>query len=141
MNSEALCKEIKTYQPEADVGLIKKAYEFAEAAHLNEKRLNGELLIDHCLAVAVLLTDLKMDEKTIAAALLHDVLEHTDIIKKDLEDEFGKTVAELVDGVTVIKKVKTKSGEYRQVDNLRKLLLGKRKVFQKKKLRRRLKRL
>ena len=124
MNIKTLCRKIKTYQPKADIELVKKAYDFAEAAHLNEKRLNGEPLIDHCLAVATLLTELKIGEKTIAAALLHDVLEHTDIIKKDLEDEFGKTVADLVDGVTVIKKVKTKSGQYRQVDNLRKLLLA-----------------
>jgi GTP pyrophosphokinase len=125
MNLETLC-----HSPEADylsaagIKLITKAYEFAEAAHLDEKRLNGEPLIGHCLAVAEFLTELKMDEKTIAAALLHDTLEHTDITKKDLEDEFGSVVADLVDGVTVIKKVKTQSGQYRQVDNLRKLLLA-----------------
>lgn len=124
MNLETLCQKIKNYQPMADTKLVEKAHVFAEAAHLNERRLNGEPLIDHCLEVARLLTELKMDEKTIAAALLHDVLEHTNIIKKGLEDEFGSTVAELVDGVTVIKRVKTKSGEYRQVDNLRKLLLA-----------------
>jgi len=119
-----LCQKVKTYQPRADFTLIKKAYEFAEAAHLEEKRLNGEPLVNHCLEVAKLLTELEVDDKTIVAALLHDVLEHTNISKKDLEEEFGKTVADLVDGVTVIKKVKTESGEYRQVDNLRKLLLA-----------------
>jgi len=124
MNLEIFCKKVKDYNPKADLKLIKKAHQFADAAHAGEKRLSGEPLIDHCLAVASLLTDLKMDEKTIAAALLHDVLEHTDITKKDLENEFGLTVAELVDGVTVIKKVRTKSGQYRQVDNLRKLLLA-----------------
>jgi len=124
MSLETLCQRIKTYNPDVDLKLLKKAYEFAQAAHLGGKRLNGEPLIDHCLAVALLLTDLKMDEKTIAAALLHDTLEHTSITKKDLEDEFGPTVADLVDGVTVIKRVKTKSGEYRQIDNLRKLLLA-----------------
>ena len=124
MNLETLCQKIKTYQPTADLQLIKKAYEFAAAAHVGEKRLNGEPLIDHCLAVAELLTELKMDEKTLAAALLHDVLEKTDITKEDLEKEFGKTVANLVDGVTVIKKVKTKTGEKCEVENLRKLLLA-----------------
>ena len=124
MSLETLCQRIKNYQPEADFELIKKVYEFAEAAHLEEKQLSGESLIDHCLEVAVLLTDLKMDEKTIAAALLHDVLEKTDLTKKDLEKEFGKTVADLVDGVTVIKRVKTRTGEKYEVENLRKLLLA-----------------
>ena len=124
MNIKTLCQKVKTYQPEADFELIKKAYEFAQAAHLEEKQLSGESLIDHCLEVAVLLTDLKMDEKTIAAALLHDVLEKTDLTRKDLEKEFGKTVADLVDGVTVIKRVKTRTGEKYEVENLRKLLLA-----------------
>jgi len=119
-----LCQKVETYQPRADFALIKKAYEFAQAAHLDERRLNGESLINHCLEVAKLLTELEMGDKTIAAALLHDVLEHTNIIKKDLEDEFGKTVAELVDGVTVVKSVKTKTGAKYEIENLRKLLLA-----------------
>ena len=124
MDIKTLCQKVKTYQPEADINLVRKAYEFAQAAHLEEKRLSGEPLVDHCLEVATLLTDLKMDEKTIAAALLHDVLEHTNIIKRDLENEFGKTVAELVDGVTVVKSVKTKTGAKHEIENLRKLLLA-----------------
>ena len=91
---------------------------------MREKRLSGELLINHCLEVAVLLTDLKMDEKTIAAALLHDVLEKTNLSKKDLENEFGSAIADLVDGVTVIKRVKTRTGGKYEVENLRKLLLA-----------------
>jgi guanosine-3',5'-bis(diphosphate) 3'-pyrophosphohydrolase len=124
MHLATLCQKITAYKPGADLVLVKKAYEFADAAHTGEKRLNGEPLIDHCLAVALLLTDLKMDEKTIAAALLHDVLEHTNITKNDLEKDFGETVANLVDGVTVIKSVKTKTGEKYEVENLRKLLLA-----------------
>ena len=128
MNLETLCQKYQEYSPGSDLKLIKKAYEFAEAAHLNKKRLNGEPLVGHCLEVAQLLTDLRMDEKTIAAALLHDVLEHTNITKKDLEGEFGSAIADLVDGVTVIKGVKTKSGKGRggryEVENLRKLLLA-----------------
>ncbi len=125
MDVKNLCDPPKVgYLSAADTGLIKKAYEFAEAAHTGEKRLSGEPLVNHCLAVAELLAELQMDEKTIAAALLHDVLEKTDITKKDLEKEFGKTVAELVDGVTVIKKVKTRTGEKYEAENLRKLLLA-----------------
>lgn len=124
MAIDNLLQKVKAYNPNADVKLIQKAYEFADAAHINEQRLNGEPLIDHCLTVASLLADLKVDSATIATALLHDVIEHTNITKKDLEKEFGRTVADLVDGVTVIKKVKTKTGEYRQTDNLRKLLLA-----------------
>jgi GTP pyrophosphokinase len=119
-----LVKSVKRYKPQANTKLIRKAYQFADAAHIDEKRLNGEPLIGHCLAVAGLLTELKMDEATIAAALLHDVIEHTNIGKEDLEGEFGAPVANLVDGVSVIKKVKTKTGDYYQVENLRKLLLA-----------------
>ena len=125
MNLETLCHPPKAdYLSASGIKLIKKAYEFAEAAHLREKRLSGELLINHCLEVAVLLTDLKMDEKTIAAALLHDVLEKTNLSKKDLENEFGSAIADLVDGVTVIKRVKTRTGGKYEVENLRKLLLA-----------------
>lgn len=124
MDFETLCQKHREHSPRANLKLLKKAYQFADAAHTGERRLSGEPLINHCLAVAALLTELKMDEKTLAAALLHDVLEKTDLTKKDLEKEFGKTVAELVDGVTVIKKVKTKTGEKYEVENLRKLLLA-----------------
>ncbi len=124
MNLETLCQKIKSYQPKANTELVKKAYEFAEAAHVGEKRLSGEPLVSHCLGTALLLTDLKVDSQTLAAALLHDVLEKTNMIKRDLEDEFGKTVADLVDGVTIIKRVKTKTGEKYEAENLRKLLLA-----------------
>lgn len=98
MGIKDLVQRVREYRPAADVQLIEKAYH------------------NQSLSVAELLTELKMDEKTIAAALLHDV--------KDLEGEFGQTVADLVDGVTAIKKVRTKTGEYHQTDNLRKLLLA-----------------
>lgn len=124
MDLEILYQKIKDYKPDADFRLVKKAYEFADAAHAGEKRLSGEPLINHCLAVAELLTELKMDEKTVAAGLLHDVLEKTNMIKRDLEDEFGPMVTDLVDGVTVIKRVKTKTGEKYETENLRKLLLA-----------------
>ncbi|MBM4402727.1 MAG: bifunctional (p)ppGpp synthetase/guanosine-3',5'-bis(diphosphate) 3'-pyrophosphohydrolase [Candidatus Cloacimonetes bacterium] len=126
---QELIQKLKSYQPhadlpEADIEIIKKAYEFAEAAHLGEKRLSGDPHINHCLSTALLLAELKVDISTIAAALLHDTLEHTNITKKDLEKEFGKTIANLVDGVTIIKRIKTKTGEEKQVENLRKLLLA-----------------
>lgn len=123
-NSDALLNKIKSYQKNPDINLIKKAYALADAAHLGEKRISGEPHIKHCLGTALLLVDLKVDTASIAAALLHDTIEHTDITKKDLEKEFGETVANLVDGVTVIKSVKTKTGEGQQVENLRKLLLA-----------------
>lgn len=121
---ETLISKVQTYNPNFDSDLIQRVFTFAQAAHLNQKRLSGESLIHHVVKTAEILTDLKMDDYTLVAALLHDVLEHTNIGKKDLVDEFGSTVADLVDGVSIIKKYKTKTGEDKQVENLRKLLLA-----------------
>lgn len=121
---QQLIQKVKEYNPKADLTLINKAYGFADAAHVGEKRLNGEPLIHHCLAVAKLLILCRVDSATIAAALLHDVLEKTEVNKKDLAKEFNPTVAKLVDGVSIIKKVKTRTGRDYQVENLRKLFLA-----------------
>ncbi len=126
MTLETLLQKHASYHPSPNLALIKKAYAFAEAAHVNQFRGNNQPYIDHCLATATILLDLKVDSYTLAAALLHDVLEHTNIKKEDLVEEFGPIVAELVDGVTDVKSLPTKTEGWGadHLDNLAKLLLA-----------------
>lgn len=121
--------KIKTYNPEVDTNLLKKAFDFACAAHINEKQADGKPFVEHSLGVALILADLKVDQNTLAAALLHDVLEHTNLSKKDLANEFNQEVASLVDGVSTSQRIKTKAGGEKQVDNFRKLLIATAKDF------------
>lgn len=124
MTLDDLIKKAQEYNPQLKTDLIVKAYQFANTAHVGQKRLNGESMIHHTLTTAQILTDLKVDSYTLAAALLHDVVEHSNVEKSELQEEFGEVVAELVDGVSILKKYKTKSGQAYQVENLRKLLLA-----------------
>ncbi|MBI2506602.1 MAG: RelA/SpoT family protein [Candidatus Colwellbacteria bacterium] len=103
--------------------LIRRAYEFAEAAHKGQKRKSGEDYFKHCLAAAEELSRWGMDESTIAACLLHDVVENTDCTVDDIEKEFGSDIRRLVEGVTKIGMVKYRGVEG-QVENLRKLILA-----------------
>ena len=112
------------YQPHADVELVRKAYELANAAHGGQKRASGEDYIIHPLCVAKILTELQIDSTTITAALLHDVVEDTDVTIEDIEKMFNKDVALLVDGVTKLGQIKFSSLEEQQAENLRKMLLA-----------------
>lgn len=103
--------------------LIEKAYAFASKAHLGHKRKNGEPYINHCVETARTLIDWKLDESTIAAGLLHDVVEDTPVTEEELKREFGEEISLLVDGVTKISHVKYR-GHERQVENLRKMILA-----------------
>lgn len=119
-----LIEAAQQYNPKLKEDLIRRAYSYADAAHVGQERLNGEPLINHVTATANHLTKIQVDSYTLAAALLHDVIEKSDVTKEDLEEEFGATVAQLVDGVSVIKKMKTTTGRDYQVENLRKLFLA-----------------
>jgi len=103
---------------------VDKAYRFAEEAHRNQLRNSGEDYILHPLEVAQILVELEMDEATIAAALLHDVVEDTGFTIADIEKEFGSEVALLVDGVTKLGRIEYKSKMEQQVENLRKMFLA-----------------
>lgn len=123
-----LLTKCEANNPGYDIGLIERAYEFAQEAHKAQKRLSGEDYIFHCLAAAEIVADLKVDSKTVAATLLHDVLENdespeTEKLEKRLEKEFGKEVYNLVKSVTKIKKIKY-HGVNRAVENLRKMFLA-----------------
>lgn len=125
MTLDDLLKNYKSYEENPDVELVTRAYEFADAAHIGEKRRSGLEFIKHPLAVALLLADIQAGGETLAAALLHDVLEHTNLSKEDLAGEFGEAIADLVDGVSVIQRVSQKVGNERGTEeNLQKLLLA-----------------
>jgi len=121
---ETLIDEIPKYQPGADLEVLQRAYRFSERSHRGQQRASGEPYVSHPLQVARLLVDFKMDVTTVTAGLLHDVLEDTSTTKADLEAEFGKEIAELVDGVTKIGKLAFSSREERQAENFRKMLVA-----------------
>lgn len=105
---ESLLSSLKDIKPN-EQDLIERAYRRAEAAHEGQKRKSGEPYFTHCVAVASILTDMKMDAETIAAGLLHDVAEDTDVTIEMLQSEFGKSIALLVDGVTKLKNLPIKN--------------------------------
>ena len=121
---QTLIEEIPKYQPGVDLDVIKRAYRFSEVSHQGQQRASGEPYLSHPLEVATLLVNFKMDVTTVTAGLLHDVLEDTSATKDDLEREFGKEIAELVDGVTKIGKLAFSSREERQAASFRKMLVA-----------------
>jgi guanosine-3',5'-bis(diphosphate) 3'-pyrophosphohydrolase len=121
---ETLMEEIPKYQPGANLDLVSRAYRFSELSHRGQQRASGEPYLSHPLEVAGLLVNFKMDVTTVTAGLLHDVLEDTEATKDDLEREFGREIAELVDGVTKIGKLAFSSREERQAENFRKMVVA-----------------
>ena len=115
---------VREYQPNADIDLIQKAYDLAYAAHFDQKRASGEHYIIHPLHVAAILTQMHIDEVTIAAALLHDVVEDTTFTLDEMKKKFGEEVALLIDGVTKLNKIHFKSKEMQQSENYRKMFLA-----------------
>jgi GTP pyrophosphokinase len=109
---------------EKDITLLKKAYVFAARAHKGQIRRSGEPYLSHPLEVARLLSEMKLDITTLAAGLLHDVLEDTDVTAEDLEKNFGKDIADLVEGVTKISRVQVASPETRQAESIRKIIMA-----------------
>ncbi|WP_194190706.1 RelA/SpoT family protein [Clostridium chrysemydis] len=107
-----------------DIDLVKKAYYFAEEAHREQKRISGEPYIQHPVDVACILAELGMDTSTIAAGLLHDVIEDTDCSYEEMAKIFNEEIANLVDGVTKLGKIEYKTREEQQADNVRKMLLA-----------------
>ena len=124
LNQEDLIKKVKTYNRFLKPEALLKAYAFAQNAHKNQKRDAGEPFIIHPIAVADILTDLKLDSATITTGLLHDTIEDTKATYKTVEKEFGKEVADLVDGVTKISQLEGKIISNSKVENFRKLILA-----------------
>ena len=123
-NINTLVENVKIYNSKANISLIKKAYEFSSSAHRGQKREDGKQYITHPFEVAKILVDLRSDSSTLCAAILHDVLEETDLTYKDLKKEFGKEIAQIVEGLSKTTKVKFESKEHYIAENLRKILLA-----------------
>ena len=121
----AVCKgRLAEYLPQEAVDDVYQAFLFSEKAHRGQLRRSGESYIHHPIEVADTLGELKMDSRTIMAALMHDVLEDTDATQKDIEEQFGSDVAQLVDGVTKIGKIKFDTREQAEAENFRKMLMA-----------------
>ena len=103
-----------------DKDLLEKAYNFASDGHMNQKRASGEPYITHPLQVALYLSDLSMDLETIIAAILHDLIEDTDITYKNIKKEFGSDVANIVDGVTKLDRIQYNTNEEAKAEAIRK---------------------
>ncbi|MGO8756283.1 MAG: RelA/SpoT family protein [Gallionellaceae bacterium] len=123
-DADTLLKELSTYLKPKDVEHIRQALEFSEAAHRGQTRQSGEPYISHPVAVASILAPLHLDSQAIKAALLHDVVEDTDITFEDIAKKFGRPVAELVDGLSKLDKIEFETREDAQAENFRKMLLA-----------------
>ncbi|MGI6403892.1 MAG: RelA/SpoT family protein [Oscillospiraceae bacterium] len=121
---EDLLKVIKLNDAGYDVGKIRKAYEIAENAHQGQMRKSGDPYISHPVAVAMILADLGMDTESVVAALLHDVVEDTQVEIETIRKEFGEETAQLVDGMTKLGKIPFSSREEQQAENVRKMLIA-----------------
>ncbi len=120
---ESLIKKISHYAPDADLDMVKLAYDFAASAHEGQKRKSGEPYIVHPLATAHILADLRIDDNIVMAALLHDVPEDTKVTLEEIEKNFGKEVASMVKGITKLGKLKYRGVE-RYIENLRKMFVA-----------------
>ena len=119
-----LIKQVSGYLPPEQVEKIEQAYTFGEKAHEGQQRVSGEPYIYHPLEVANILAHMHMDFQTLIAALLHDVIEDTPTAKKEIQREFGKNVAELVDGVSKLTQITFDSFAEAQAHNFRKMLMA-----------------
>jgi guanosine-3',5'-bis(diphosphate) 3'-pyrophosphohydrolase len=124
LNSEQLINKVKTYNKFLDLDKLTKAYAFAIKAHENQKRYSGDPFSNHPIAVASILTELKLDSATIATGLLHDTIEDTYATYATIKKEFGQEVADLVDGVTKISIFENKATSNSKAENFRKLILA-----------------
>src|SRR5215468_9912407 len=124
MRQYELVERVKKYNPNANEDLLNQAYVYAMKAHGEQKRASGDPYFSHPLEVAALLTDLKLDDATIAAALLHDTIEDTEATRAEIDQIFGKDIGALVEGLTKLKRIDLVSREAKQAENLRKLLLA-----------------
>ena len=124
MRQYELVERVMKYDPDANEDLLNRAYVYAMKAHGNQVRASGEAYFNHPLEVAAILTEMKLDDATIAAALLHDTVEDTETTHQEIEEKFGPEIASLVDGLTKIAKLDLVTKEATQAENLRKLLLA-----------------
>jgi GTP pyrophosphokinase len=121
---EELLAEVEAYKPDADRDLLVRAFDYAAKAHEGQVRASGQEFIFHPWGVAKILAELQLDEPTLAAALLHDVVEDTDADIEEVRTEFGTEIATLVEGVTKLTRVKFQTREHAEAENYRKLIVA-----------------
>ncbi|MFS8144478.1 GTP pyrophosphokinase [Rhizobium sp. R635] len=124
MRQYELVERVQQYKPDANEALLNKAYVYAMQKHGQQKRASGDPYISHPLEVAAILTDMHLDESTIAVALLHDTIEDTTATRAEIDELFGEDIGRLVEGLTKIKKLDLVTKKAKQAENLRKLLLA-----------------
>ena len=124
MRQYDLIERVKSYNPNANEDLLNRAYVYAMKAHGTQTRASGDPYFSHPLEVAAILTNLKLDDATIVAALLHDTIEDTEATRAEIDERFGPQIGALVDGLTKLKKLDLVTREAKQAENLRKLLLA-----------------
>src|SRR6476619_8294861 len=119
-----LVERVKSYEPDADEALLNRAYVYAMKAHGNQKRASGAPFFSHPLEVAAILAEMRLDDATIATALLHDTIEDTETTRSEIDAMFGREIGTLVDGLTKIKKLDLVTKKAEQAENFRKLLVA-----------------
>ena len=124
MRQYELVERVQKYDPSASEALLNRAYVYAMKAHGHQKRASGDPFFSHPLEVAAILTELKLDDATIAAALLHDVIEDTDVTRAEIDQKFGQEIGALVEGLTKIKRLDLVTKKAEQAENFRKLLVA-----------------
>ena len=124
MRQYELVERVQKYKPDVNEALLNKAYVYAMQKHGQQKRASGDPYISHPLEVAAILTEMHLDESTIAVALLHDTIEDTTATRAEIDDLFGEDIGALVEGLTKIKKLDLVTKKAKQAENLRKLLLA-----------------
>src|SRR5215475_2343254 len=124
MRQYDLIERVRRYNPQTSEALLNRAYVYAMKAHGEQRRASGDPYFSHPLEVAGILTDLKLDDATIAAALLHDTIEDTTATRAEIDQMFGQDIGALVEGLTKLKKLELVTKEAKQAENLRKLLLA-----------------
>ncbi len=124
MNLAEFIIKVESFNANVDIALVRRAYEFSDRIHKGQLRESGVPYVEHCLEVAFILAEQHMDSTTIAAGLIHDVVEDTEATLTQIKGEFGEEIADLVDGVTKISELEFKSQEQEQAEYFRKLLLS-----------------
>src|SRR3990170_5495384 len=124
MRQYELVERVQRYKPDVNEALLNKAYVYAMQKHGAQRRASGDPYFAHPLEVAAILTELKLDDASIAVALLHDTIEDTDATRAEIDQLFGSEIGEIVDGLTKIERLQLVTREEAQAENLRKLLLA-----------------
>ena len=119
-----ILKKVRSYNADVDEELLDKAYQIAKKYHKGQERKTGEPFVVHPLETAVILADIELDQSSIIAAILHDVVEDTEYTIEDIEKEFGKSIAGIINGVTKLDKIVFTSKEEQQVSNIRKMIIA-----------------